>query len=116
MTARWRLLAGGLLVLACLCHSARAHEEKLVIGEVEAVNLQRNLLVVHELQTGMTVRLTVDANTEVILCQRGVPASEVQVGRTVRVKYLDRATGGQEALSILILHSRGGRPGAKGAD
>jgi len=116
MIAWWRLLGGMLCVLGCLCHSTWAHEEKLVIGEVETVNLQRQLLVVHELGTGMTTRLTVDANTEVKLCQRGVPVSAVQVGRTVRVKYLDKATGGQEALSILILQGGEGRKGVKGAD
>jgi hypothetical protein len=103
MMSLWRLVAGILLSLGCLCASAWAHEEKLAIGEVEAVDVQRNLLVVNELQTGTTVRLTVDTNTEVKLCQRGLPVSAVQVGQTVRVKYLEKKSGGQEALSVLIL-------------
>ena len=47
----YRHLLGKMLVaLVCLCASAWAHEEKLAVGEVEVVNLQRNLLVVSELR------------------------------------------------------------------
>ena len=98
-----RLLGTGLVALVCLCASAWAHEEKLAVGEVEVINLQRNLLVVNELQTGTTIRLTIDTNTEVVLCRKGMPVSAVQMGQTVRVKYLEKKAGGQEALSILIL-------------
>jgi hypothetical protein len=104
-----RLLGRVLVGLVCLASSARAHEEKLAIGEVEMINVQRNLLVVSELQTGTTVRLTIDANTEVVLCRKGMPVSAVQVGQTVRVKYLEKKAGGQEALSILILQGSVGQ-------
>jgi hypothetical protein len=115
MRSLWRLAVGVLLSFACLCANTWAHEEKLAIGEIEAVNLQRNLLVVNELQTGTTIRLTVDTSTEVKLCQRGMPVSAVQVGQTVRVKYLEKKAGGQEALSVLILPGSAGQKEAQGA-
>jgi hypothetical protein len=109
MRLQRRLLGQRLVAMVCLCASAWAHEERLAVGEVETVSLQRNLLVVSELQTGTTIRLTIDTNTEVVLCRKGMPVSAVQVGQTVRVKYLEKKAGGQEALSILILQGGAGQ-------
>ncbi len=103
MKVRWGSLGGALLILGFLSHAAWANGEKVVVGQVEAVNPQRNLLVVSEVQTEKTVRLMVDAGTEVKRCRKALPLSEVRAGQTVRVKYLDRAAGGFEALSILVL-------------
>jgi hypothetical protein len=116
MKSLGRLAGAVVCSLGCLYASAWAHEEKLAIGEVETLNLQRNLLVVSELQSGTTLRLTIDTSTEVQLCQRGMPVSAVQVGQTVRVKYLEKKAGGQEALSILILHGSAGQQGTKRAE
>lgn len=96
-------------MLGFVSHAAWANGEGVLIGEVEAVNPQRNLLVVSELRTQKTVRLAVDSGTEVKRCRKGLPVSQVQPGQTVRVKYLEKAAGGLEALSILILPGGAGQ-------
>ena len=113
MKVRWGSLGGALLILGFLSDTAWANGEKVVIGEVEAVNPQRNLLVVSDLRTEKTVRLTVDSGTEVKRCRKGLPLSEVRAAQTVRVKYLEKAAGGLEALSILILPGGARQRGAE---
>lgn len=80
-----------------------AHEERLVIGTVERLDLQRNLLVVHDPERDRTVRLVVDPDTQVQRCRRGLPLTAVQLGSQVRVKYMDAPGKEFETLSILVL-------------
>src|SRR5215831_15694245 len=82
---------------------ALAHEERLVIGQVQAIDLTQNMLVVQDPERERTVRLVVDAETQVQRCRRGLALVAVPVGAKVRVKFLDRPGGSLEALSILIL-------------
>jgi hypothetical protein len=82
---------------------AMAHEERVVIGQVQAIDLTQNMLVVQDPERERTVRLVVDAETQVQRCRRGLALLAVPVGANVRVKYLDRSGGSLEALSILIL-------------
>jgi hypothetical protein len=99
--------ASGVVLLAALGASsgALAHEERLVIGRVQAIDLDRRLLVVQDAERDRTVRLTVDAETEVQRC-RPAESAALQRGAQVRVKYLDRATGRLETLSILMIPGR----------
>jgi hypothetical protein len=113
MKARWGSLGGALLMLGFLSPAAWANGENVVVGQVEAVNPQRNLLVVSEVRTANTVRLTVDSGTEVKRCRKGLSLSEVRAAQTVRVKYLEKAAGGLDALSILILPGAVNKPGAE---
>ena len=80
-----------------------AHEERLVIGRVEVVDLAKKVLVVRDPERDRTVRLTVDPETEVRRCRHGTSLAAVPTGARVRVKYLDKPGGAFEALSILIL-------------
>ena len=97
------VLLGSMVVAAGLTTCAWAHEERLVIGEVRKLDLQGNLLVVHDPERDRTVRLAVDAGTQVQRCRRGLPLAAVQVGARVRVKYVDSPGREFETLSILIL-------------
>ena len=96
----------GVLVTVGLSTSAWAHEERLVIGEIQKLDLQRNLLVVHDPERDRTMRLAVDADTQVQRCRRGLLLTAVQVGTQVRVKYVDSPGGELQTLSILILPGR----------
>jgi hypothetical protein len=98
-----RVLSGVLLSLICTASWALAHEERLVIGEVQTIDLEKNLLVVQDPERERTVRLTVDGETEVKRCRQGLALAALRVGAKVRVKYLDRPGSGLEVLSILIL-------------
>lgn len=98
-------LLGGMVVAVGLTTCAWAHEERLVIGTVQSLDLQRNLLMVHDPERDRTVRLAVDADTQVQRCRRGLPLAAVQAGTQVRVKYVDSPGREFETLSILILPS-----------
>lgn len=99
---------GGLLLTVGFCSSsAWAHEERLVIGQVQVIDLTKNVLLVHDPERDRTVRLAVDADTQVRSCRRGLPLAAVQVGTQVRVKYVDSPGREFETLSILAL------PGAR---
>lgn len=100
----WSLLGGAVVTVGLMTY-AWAHEEQLVIGEVQKLDLQRNLLVVHDPERDRTVRLAVDADTQAQRCRRGLPLAAVQVGAQVRVKYVDSPGREFETLSILILPS-----------
>src|SRR6266540_1642247 len=99
------VLSGLLLALVWVGPWALAHEERLVIGQVQAIDPTKNMLVVQDPERERTVRLVVDAETQVQRCRRGLALVAVPVGAKVRVKYLDRPGGNLEALSILILPS-----------
>lgn len=97
---------GGVLLVVGGSPWALAHEERLVIGQVQVIDLKRNVLVVHDPERDRTVRLVLDAETQVQRCRRGLPLASVQAGSQVRVKYLDKPGGGLETLSILMLPDR----------
>jgi hypothetical protein len=97
------VLSGLWLSLVWVAPWALAHEERVVIGQVQAIDLAKNMLVVQDPERERTVRLVVDAETQVQRCRRGLTLVSVPVGAKVRVKYLDRPGGSLEALSILIL-------------
>jgi len=94
---------GGTVMAIGLTAFAWAHEERLVIGAVQNVDLTRNLLVVHDPERDRTVRLSVDPETQVQRCRRGLPLASVKPGAQVRVKYVDSPGREFQTLSILIM-------------
>lgn len=98
----------GAVLLALLCGPvpAPAHEERLVIGRVEVIDLDKKALVVLDAERGRTVRLVLDDETEVRRCRYGLSLATLRAGTQVRVKYLDRPGGTLETLSILMLPDR----------
>ena len=80
-----------------------AHEERVVIGHVQTIDVGTHVLVVQDPERDRSVRLVVDAETQVQRCRQGLALTALQVGAQVRVKYLDRPGNALEALSILIL-------------
>lgn len=102
MRIRRPALAGLLGTLVALS-IASAHEERLVIGRVERVDLERKVLVVQDPERDRTVRVIVDTDTEVRRCRAGLALRGVKPGARVRVKYLDRASGPVETLSLLVV-------------
>ena len=84
----------------------QAHEERLMVGRVEAVEPARKLLVVRDAQKGDRRRLEVNRETEVLACRSGADLGVLRPGGLVRVKYIDRPGAEREARSILLL-----RPG-----
>lgn len=106
MRAVTRMIGVALLTALWGSSWALAHEERLVIGRVQAVDLDKKLLMVQDSERDRTVRLSVDAETEVQRCRQGLPAAALQPGARIRAKYLDRATGSLETLSILLVPGR----------
>lgn len=100
------MIVGLLLALLCGPAGAPAHEERLVIGRVEVIDLDKKVLVVLDAERDRTVRLVFDAETEVRRCRHGLSLAALSAGTQVRVKYLDRPGGGLETLSILMLPGR----------
>lgn len=82
---------------------AMAHEERLVIGQVQAIDIGQSVLVVQDPERDRSIRLVVDAETQVQRCRQRLALMALQVGAQVRVKYVDRPGSALEALSILIL-------------
>ena len=106
MRAVTRVIGVGLLTALWGFSSALAHEERLMRGRVQAVDLDKKLLMVQDAERDRTVRLIVDAETEVQRCHPGLPVAALQPGARIRAKYLDRATGSFETLSILMVPGR----------
>lgn len=102
MGARRVILTASLLGLAAFS-IARAHEERLVVGQVERIDLARKLLVVHDQERDRDLRIAVDADTEVRRCRGGAALAAVKPGARIRIKYLDRGAAGLETLSVLVL-------------
>jgi len=103
----WAAAAGAAaLVLSLLPGSGVAHEERLLVGRVEAIEPARKLLIVVDTQGGERRRLEVNPETEVMACRTNAGLGVLQPGATVRVKYLERAGGPSEVKSVLLLGSR----------
>jgi hypothetical protein len=83
-----------------------AHEERLLVGRVEAIEPARKLLVLVEASGGVRRRLEVNPETEVIACRSSAGLGVLQPGALVRVKYLERAGAPSEVKSVLLLGSR----------
>ena len=106
-----RRLAGRAGLLAILALGAGpgtggAHEERLLVGRVEAIEPARKLLVLVEASGGGRRRLEVNPETEVIACRSSAGLGVLQPGAMVRVKYLERAGAPSEVKSVLLLGSR----------
>jgi hypothetical protein len=83
-----------------------AHEERLLVGRVEAVEPARKLLVVVDAKGGARRRLEVNPETEVMACRSSAGLGVLQPGAMVRVKYLERAGAPSEVKSVLLLGSK----------
>ena len=102
-----RRAAFGLLAASALWAAPTAgHEERFIVGRVEAIDPARKLLTVSG-DGGERRRLEVDPETEVIACRTTSGLGVVRAGGLVRVKYLEKAGSPPEAQSILLL---GGEP------
>jgi len=104
-----RAVRVGLLVALALgaCPgTGAAHEERLLVGRVEAIEPARKLLVLVDARGGGRRRLEVNPETEVIACRSSAGLGVLQPGAMVRVKYLERAGAPSEAKSVLLLGSR----------
>jgi hypothetical protein len=98
----------GVALVAMIAFSPRtggAHEERLVVGRVEAIDPARKLLVV-SVQDGERRRLQVNPETEVIVCRTTAGLAVISAGGLVRVKYLDKPGSTPEVQSILVLGDR----------
>jgi hypothetical protein len=82
-----------------------AHEERLLVGRVEAVEPARKLLVLIDAKGGARRRLEVNPETEVMACRSSAGLGVLQPGAMVRVKYLERAGAPSEVKSLLLLGS-----------
>jgi hypothetical protein len=91
---------------------ALAHEERLVRGRVRQIDAPKSLLVVEDPERERSVRLTIDADTEVRRCRAALGLAALAPGDRVRVKYVDDgrglATRGRdlEILSVLVLERK----------
>ena len=101
-------ILGGLATLVIVA-AAVAHEERLVSGRVEAVDVRARLLVVADRAQERSVRITVDPETEVRRCRPDVAPGGLRPGAKVRVKYLDRGADTFDTLSVLVLSDPQGR-------
>jgi hypothetical protein len=105
MSRRAALLAAVLLLLGVGPGVGVAHEERLLVGRVEAVEPARKLLVLIDAKGGARRRLEVNPETEVMACRSSAGLGVLQPGAMVRVKYLERAGAPSEVKSLLLLGS-----------
>jgi len=75
MRAVTRVIGVGLLTALWGSSLALAHEERLMRGRVQAVDLDKKLLMVQDAERDRTARLIVDAETEVQRCHPGLPVA-----------------------------------------
>ena len=80
------LLAG--LALGGWAEMSGAHEERLLVGRVEAIQPAQKLLVLVDAKGGQRRRLEVNPETEVIACRSLAGLGVLRPGAMVRVKYL----------------------------
>lgn len=82
---------------------AAAHEERLLIGRVETIDMARQRFVVVGTEGSERRRLEVTPETEALAC-RAVPGlGAVSTGALVRVRYVEKAGSPSRAESILVL-------------
>jgi hypothetical protein len=99
-----RALGAVLVVAATLAVTlAVAHEERLVRGRVERVDVPGQLLVVEDRERQQSVRVTIDPQTEVLRCRPGAGLAALKPGDRVRVKYLERGRD-LDVLSVIVLN------------
>ena len=108
MTPRGALRAGLVagIVLGMWPTVGVSHEERLLVGRVEAIEPARKLLVLVDAKGGTRRRLEVNPETEVMACRSSAGLGVLQPGAMVRVKYLERAGGASEVSSVFMLGSR----------
>lgn len=96
----------GLLVLIEFWPAAvAAHEERLLVGRIETIDLARQRLVVVGAEGSERRQLQVTPETEALAC-RAVPGlAAVSKGALVRVKYVEKAGTPSRAESVLVLGS-----------
>ena len=80
-----------------------AHEERLLVGRVETIDVARKLLVVTRADAAARQRLEVTPETEVIACRSVTGLGAVRAGGLVRVKYLEKPGSPLQVQSILLL-------------
>jgi hypothetical protein len=97
----------GVVMLAALIGLApvpvAAHEERLVVGRVEAIDAARGRLVVVGAEGSERRRLEVTPETETLACRAAAGLATVAAGALVRVKYVEKAGSPSRAESILLL-------------
>jgi hypothetical protein len=102
-------LVTGVVMLAALIEfaplPAAAHEERLVIGRVETIDVARGRLVVVGAEGRERRRLEVTPETEALACRAAPELSVVSAGALVRVKYVEKPGSPSRAESILVLGS-----------
>jgi hypothetical protein len=103
---RWRAVAALLALVAIVPAAAAAHEERLLVGRVEAIDPARQRLVVVAVDGGERRRLELTPETEALACRAAPGLAAVSAGAHVRVKYVDQAGTPSRAESILVLGGR----------
>jgi hypothetical protein len=91
------------ILLALSPAPARAHEERLAVGQVETIQPAGRLLVLREAAGGARLRLEINPETEVVACGTATGLAAVSPGATVRVKYLEKPGEAPEARALLLL-------------
>jgi hypothetical protein len=102
-------LVAAVVVLAALIECAptpvAAHEERLVVGRVETIDVARRRLVVVAAEGSERRRLEVTPETEALACRAAPGLTAVGAGALVRVKYVEKPGSPSRAESILVLGS-----------
>ena len=87
-----------------------AHEERLLVGRVETIDVTRGRLVVVGAEGSERRRLEVTPETEALACRVAPGLAAVSAGAQVRVKYVEKPGSPSRAESILVLPAtHGGR-------
>lgn len=98
-----RVVAGLLALIGLMPAPAAAHEERLLVGRVETIDIARGRLVVVGAEGSERRGLEMTPETEALAC-RAVPGLvAVGTGARVRVKYVEKAGSPSRAESILVL-------------
>ena len=92
-----------LVLVECFPLAAVAHEERLLVGRVETVDVARRRLVVVGAEGSERRRLEVTPETEALACRAAPGLAAVSAGAQVRVKYVEKAGSPSRAESILVL-------------
>ena len=99
----------GIVMLTALIElvpvSVGAHEERLVVGRVETIDVARGRLVVVGAEGSERRRLEVTPETEALACRAATGLAVVSAGTLVRVKYVEKPGSPSRAESILVLGS-----------